>query len=291
MNNGDIALWGKTSKKASLQSHFYNKDGKKKDDEKKHGEKEKKIKALCPHKELVRMLSIVIKNDEYLAVSCKECRDINLQHLTIDTAYQAFGSCACGAMCYGKEGGIFAIDCIEHSPVIEIGCRNPFLPKQFVYGETVQTLMKSFSDLCYISSRDILVIPAHKKIRVRDPFSDDEEDEDSDEDEKKEGPAMIRAVQSRGGKVLWEVKKVGGVETCVRGVVYSHKYDVLLVADGSNQRILVLQPESGEHLKTIGLSSDVVSALQLFLHRDQLILEYGDHSKIKLSFYSVSLLH
>ena len=276
MNNGNVALWGKTGKKSPREFHIYNKDGR----------KVKTIKALCPHKN-VRMLSIVIENIENLAVSCSECEDINLQHLAIDTAYPAFSSDHCGSMCYGKEGKIFSINCLEEFPIIEIGCKK----KQFVYGETVETKMKSVYDLCYISTRDILVIPTHKKNSTPDEFSDEEPDEDSEEkekDKKKEAPAIIRAVQ---GKVLWEVKEVDGMETCAHGVIYSHKYDVLLVADGSNGRILVLQPESGEHLQTIDLSSHVGSAWQLFLHRDQFILVHlGRSKKLYLSHYTVSLM-
>ena len=159
-------------------------------------------------------------------------------------------------MCYGKEGKIFSINCIEEFPIVEIGCKK----KQFVYGETVETKMKSVFDLCYISTKDILVILTHKKNSTPDEFSDEDPGEHSEEkekDKKKEDPAMIRAVQVRNGKVVWEVKEVDGMETSGHGVIYSHKYDVLLVADGSNRRILVLQPESGEHLQTIDLSSHV----------------------------------
>ena len=279
MNNGDIAVFGKTSKKAPRQFYFYNKDA----------EKVRKMKALCQHKR-VGMLSVVIENIEYLAVSCSECGDINLQHLTIDTAYPAFSSDHCGPMYYGKEGEIFSTNCIKEFPVIEIGCKR----KQFVYEETVETKMKTVYDLCYISTKDILVIPTHKKNTTRDEFSSeedtDDESEEKEKDKKKEDPAMIRAVQSRNGKVLWEVKEVDGMKTCAHRVIYSHKFDVLLVADGSNRRILVLQPESGEHLQTIDLSSHVGSAWKLFLHRDQLILEHlGRSKKIQLSYYTVSL--
>ena len=297
MNNGDIALWGKTGKKDPREFHIYNKD--------RQRQEVKKIKALCPHKN-VRILSIVIENVENLAASCTECGDINLQHLTIDTAYPAFSSDLSGPMCYGKEGKIFSINCIEEFPIIEIGCKR----KQFVYGETYETKMKTVYDVCYISTRDILVIATHKKdtkdtkdLRViladkkdntLDDFSDEEPDEDSEKnekDKKKEAPAIIRAIQGRYGKVVWEVKEVDGVETRAHGVIYSHKYNVLLVADGSNRRILVLQPESGEHLQTIDLSSDVHSAWQLFMHRDQLILvHHGRSRKINLSYYTVSLI-
>ena len=171
MNNGDIAMWGKTAKKAPYEFHIYNKDAR----------KVKKMKALCQHKKNVHMLSIVIENQnvEYLAVSCSECGDINLQHLTIDTAYPAFGSEHCGSMCYGKEGQIFSTNSIEEFPVIEIGCKR----KQFVYGKTVETKMKTVCNLCYISTKDILVIPTHTNNTTRDEF-DDDSDDDSKEKKK-----------------------------------------------------------------------------------------------------------
>ena len=279
MNNGNIALWGKTGKKSPREFHIYNKDGR----------KVKNNKALCPHK-IVYMLAIVIENIEYLAVSCNECKDINLQHLTIDTAYPAFSSGRCGLMCYGKEGGIFSINFIKEFPIIDIVCRR----KQFGYGKNVEIKMRDVADLCYISSKDILVIPSNKKDETPDEFDDEDPDEDSEEedkDKKKEAPAIIRAVQCENGKVVWEVKEVDGMETDAHGVIYSHKYDVLLVADGGNRRILVLQPESGEHLQTIDLSSYVDVAWQVFLHRDQLILVHlGRSKKISLSHYNVSLI-
>ena len=281
MNNGDIALWGKTSKKAPREFHIYNKDA----------QKVKKIKRLCQHKN-VHMLSIVIENVEYLAVSCMECGDINLQHLTIDTAYPAFSSDNCSLMCNGKEGEIFLKRYTDEkkTSIIEIGCKR----KQFVYGKTFESKIKSVHDICYVSTKGILVMSRHKKGSKYDEFSDedtDKEPEEKEKDEKKEDPAFIQAIQYSSGKELWEVKEVDDLETCAHAVIYSHKYDVLLVADGSNRRILVLQPDSGEHLQTIDFRSQHVgTAWNLFLHRDQLILEHALPKRIQLSYYTVSLM-
>ena len=273
-------VWGRKSKKSQAEFHVYNRNG----------QKLKTVKALCAHKDRLNIQTVVVESTEYLAVACCRCTDINLYHLGKETAYPAFSSDYPGPMCHGREGTLFAVNSCKNDDkefdLTEIVCKR----MQFTYGQVFQTHLKKVPDVCYIPTRDILVLSTHKNPKYRDDLASDEDVSDDEEKKKEdEGPLVIRAVSCKNKKILWEVKEVDGVPCVAHGMLYLLKYDVLLVGDGSTGRLLVLRPESGECLQSFYIGSHAGAVWDPYRYRDQLIVTHTIGNKIRFSYYSVSI--
>ena len=64
-------------------------------------------------------------------------------------------------------------------------------------------------------------------------------------------------------------------QCCSHGILFSPQHQVLLVADGTNCRVLVLHPRDGSHLQTIQLGNalDDDGLADLCLHQNKLVCE------------------
>ena len=168
-------VWGRKSKKSQAEFHVYNQNG----------QKLKTVKALCAHKDRLNIQTVVVESTEYLAVACCRCRDINLYHLGKETAYPAFSSDYPGPICHGREGTLFAVNSCKNADkefdVTEIVCKR----MQFTYGQVFQTHLKKVPDVCYIPTRDILVLSTHKKPKYRDDLASDEDVSDDEREEER----------------------------------------------------------------------------------------------------------
>ena len=68
----------------------------------------------------------------------------------------------------------------------------------------------------------------------------------------------IMALSVSDNKTLWEVSGCVDGECCQpMGLLYSPKHKSLLVCDGWNHRILVLDLKNGSHIQTVSFNSDV----------------------------------
>ena len=77
------------------------------------------------------------------------------------------------------------------------------------------------------------------------------------------------------GDVLWEVKGiVDGVKCDPHGVIYlPAPRDILLVCDGGNTRLLVLDPSTGNHRQSISLPETMGEVQDLCYHNnDELVV-------------------
>ena len=203
--NGDVVVWGRKSKKSQAEFHVYSQDGR----------KIKTVKALCAHKDKLNIKTVVIESAEYVAVACCMCTDINLYHLGKETAFPAFSSDYPGPMCHGREGTLFAVNSCKNADkefdVTEIGCKR----MQFTHGQVFETHLKKVPDVCYIPTRDILVLSTHKNPKYRDDLASDEDVSDDEEKKKEdEGPLVIRAVSCKKKKKIVGGKRGGWCSMC-----------------------------------------------------------------------------
>ena len=89
----------------------------------------------------------------------------------------------------GEKGLWFAVNSCKNADkefdVTEIFCKR----MQFTYGQVFQTHLKKVPDVCYIPTRDILVLSTHKNPKYRDDLASDEDVSDDEEKKKEdEGP-------------------------------------------------------------------------------------------------------
>lgn len=263
MSNGDLVIWGKTTKDSDPEFFVFGPTG----------NKIKTIKAVCRH-EMIDLLPLILESTEYLAISCADCKDINLYHMRQGTAIHAFGTDRPGPICHGPDGSLFVVHCVDTSPAYKLDWRQT----QFRLGEKIETHVAKSDEtepddteqekktigmlaICHISNSDILVMSSPKSA------------------------ARMWAVSCTENKLLWEINGTKGGPHCT---VYSHKYHVLILADGVNGQLLIVHPESGKLLRTIDISWHVASAWFPYIYKDQLIIHHqGWNEQQQVTYYKV----
>ena len=252
MSNGDAVIYGKTSYDAPAEFHVYNTKGR----------KIKTFKTLCHHEGNTNLFSQIIQNINYLFLSCCYCNKIYQYNMNTTTVTEAFSDDKYrpGRMCHGPPGTICVVNRVNDNPVLVLNCTTT----SFRLERTVQTQMQRYHSICYVPSVDLLLITNCTL-------------------------GMVRAVSCSTDRVVWEVTgDVAGSPCDPHGAVYSPQHDVVFVCDGTNERILVLEPVSGECLQTVDLREHVDVAWDPYLRDDQLILRHkGTDGKPKLSYYKV----
>ncbi len=99
-------------------------------------------------------------------------------------------------------------------------------------------------------------------------------------------PGLVRAVSCDTDEKAWELSgKIQGLPCEPHGVVYSPNLHALLVADGNNTRVLVVNPDNGSIRQVVQLHADVGMVSELCLHNQQLIVRHSAGKKEKVSFY------
>ena len=248
MINGNMVIWGKTTEITRPKFHVYNTRGK----------KLKTIEPFCQHI-TVRILPLMIKNTEYLAMSCAECKDINLHRMDLGVTINAFSSCFPGPMCLGS---LYSVHCVKGFPVVKIDCKN--IP--FKMGKKIETDMEGILDICYIPTSDTLLISSKK---------------------------VIRAISCKSENTVWEfaISKVDE-NRHLQGLVYSHRHDVVLVCQTSSAGLLVLEPSNGKCILTIDLGEHVLGVpWEPDIYQGQLVILHGGvDSRPALSYFSVSII-
>ena len=160
-------------------------------------------------------------------------------------------------MFHGSSNTIYVVHVAKPCPALVLDTSTTM----FRLIKTIKIDMPGVYDVCYIPVIEMIVISCPS-------------------------PPVIRTV-SLTSQILWELTgSVDGAACEPHGLVYSQRHDALLVADGQNKRILVLQPESGRCLQTIDLSQH---AYDPYLYEDQLILHYGNKGKLNISYFTVSM--
>ena len=260
MSSGQVVVRGKTSEETPPAFHIFSLTST-------GWKKLREVKRLCDH-DNVYVLPITVNNIEQLAVSCHACRIIklyNLDTLQLTTAFHD-PKYYPGRMSHGENGKMHVVQQVCGSvPILELDCSEEMFsgPCKIVQSEiTVPYSMH------YIPSPHRLIV-----LSLNIP------------------PTTIQAVSAERGEKVWEVKgQVDGVECNPHGLLFSPQHQVLLVADGTNKRLLVLNPGNGSHLQTIQLGhvldDDVIT--ELCLHQNKLLVRHNAESKVRVSYFFVN---
>ena len=258
MSSGQVVVLGKTSEETPPAFHIFSliSSGWK---------KLREVKCQCDH-DGVKIIPITVNNKEQLAVSCFDCETVklyNLDTLQVTTAFHD-PKYYPGRMCHGENGMLYVVHSAKAGVrVLELDCsRETFSGPSKI----MQSGMKMYNSMHYIPS-------PHRLIVLSDHH-----------------PGLIRAVSAETGEKVWQVKgEVDGVECEPNDMQFSPQYQVLLVADGNNSRLLVLHPGDGSHLQTIQLGDvlDNYAIVELCLHHNKLVMHHIAGGKQKVSFFSV----
>ena len=256
-STGDVILYGKTSDNDSPKLHVYNSSAT-------SWQKECEISALCKHKDTAKILPVTIKGQEYFAISCWDCKKIRLYNMKTKQITIAFHdpSYYPGWMCQGDMGHIYIVSFVTGSlPILQLDCSHP----QFSLIKTIQSGMNMFYAICYI--------PTHRLIAV----SDNKESN------------KVRAVSCDTESTVWQLMgRVDGVECNPLGMMYSPQHDTLLIADGNNCRVLVLNSHDGSVRQVIGLRKDMGDIWEISSHMDQILIHHlKKNRKLKISYFSI----
>ena len=230
----------------------------------------KKIPDVCGHTDL-RILPLEISDDSYVAISCWECKTVTLMNIVTGKTTTAFSysrfnvfstKCCPSNMCLGSIGILYAFSKQDPNPVMEIDCSTITFAGPM---KTLQTGLRGCSGMCFVPNpiKAVVVSNAPEKI--------------------------IRAISVERDEILWEVKgEVDGVICLPKGMLFYGQRRVIVVCDGSTERIIVLDPIHGSHLQTIPLPK-MGTILDLGMLEDRLIvLHQGYDQKYKISDFKLS---
>ena len=100
-------------------------------------------------------------------------------------------------------------------------------------------------------------------------------------------PGEIYAFSVEENVALWNITgEIENIEIDPRGVLFCPQSNSILVCDGENSRVLVLNPRDGSHLQTISLS-DMGEICEMGLYGDQIILLHRRNHQYKISYFSL----
>ena len=71
-------------------------------------------------------------------------------------------------------------------------------------------------------------------------------------------------------------------------LLFSPRHQILLVADGSNCRVLVLHARDGSHLQTIQLDKVMGYICELCLYQNKLVVDHSNGQTEKVSYFSIN---
>ena len=232
-----------------------------------HGDnlkEEEVIKPLCEHNSPCKIQIINTVSGEQLAILCSHCDDIKLLDLKTHKVTIAFKIDVPGIVCTGDQNRLYVI---SKKPkdwyqigIAELDCSEiPFKRLGFYPLKGID-----YKRLCYTPS-PYKVLIAGDKYRT-----------DAISCEKNETVWTLENHQDYPKKRLEP-----------QGVAFSVRYSALFLCDGSNKRILVLDPKDGSHLQTLDLP-DMGFIYDLCPHDGKFIMLHCQHPAYYLSYLSVN---
>ena len=225
---------------------------------------------------------------ELVAVSCPQCQQIKLLKLKTKEFTDAFKAEWVWRMCHGGENRIFVQG--KKNEVLELIlepsnltftkintihsgiqsrysglCYVPF-PPGLQRGNTIHSgIQIRYSGLCYVPSPPGFLVVADNSDKPK-----------------------VRAVDSTKGTpfIVWTFsEEVNGKKICPESVVYSPTKDVIIVGDGVNSRLLVLDRNEGTHVQTIELPD--MNVVDMYLRGDELVLLHSSGDVYNISYFSI----
>ncbi len=204
----------------------------------------------CQH-EPIDILDVIVEGKELLAVACEHCRDITLMNLETGETHVAYCSEKKPyTICHGEPGKIW-VCCRGESSLRELNCSS----KAFTETGNNITTTHHYYFMCYL--------PAPHRALVLSC-----------------GQSM-EAVSADTGQQLWKLDgEVDGRKSSPWGVTFHAEHQLLLMAIGHN-RILVLDPWSGQILQSLLLPDDPRTFT--WLGNQLLLLQWNQIAQIQLN--------
>ena len=259
LSTGEVLVWGIESEESAPAFHVFS-------SESEGFKKIKEIKRLCNH-DMIHAISTNVNRQEQLLVSCEDCRSITLYDLKTFETDTVFSNPELynDVICHGERGEIY----VGHEVKGDIQAFQLVWSGDQFSGpkRVIHSGMEQYFSMYYIPSPHKLLV-----------FSDNSP------------PGVVQAVSVETGEKMWKARwDFAGMISCPHGMVYSPKHQALLVADGPNRRILVLNPKDGSQLQIIPFREGISVLVHMHLHKDNLIVLYLDpQNKDKVSYFAIS---
>ncbi len=230
----------------------------------------REVPASCQHDCLYGpcLLGLNIAGKDLVAVSCRECEDIQLVDPCKGRVGVAFKSSEYrpSRMCEGGPGRLWVSALMQ--PLIELDCTtSSFLPT----GRIVHPGLNQCYGMCYLPAPYKSLILSNCRQNVVICVSTE-----SHQDDKAE--------------MQWEVGgELEGRGLVPMGVTFCPDQDVVAVADYGNKRIVVLDPGTGELLKTVPLCPGVGRPSQIYFREDHVVLKSHSAGQHRVKITQTSL--
>ncbi len=196
------------------------------------------------------ILGVVVEGQEFLAMTPIGSRDVKL--LSVE-AQRAQLACTTGAdpwvLCHGESGRMW-VWCNDNT-ARELYCETKTFTET---GKTVKT-----TDFCH----NMYYLPTPHRALV---FCHND---------------WMEAICCERGQQLWKLDTVDGKEIAPKGTLLHPELQLLVAAEFLNDRILVLDPETGSLLQT--LPSPRPSPQHLFWSQHQLLLLHHHDDRVFIS--------
>ena len=233
------------------------------------------VRPPCPHP--LHLLSLEVEDSEVLATSCAKCDGIKLINLGKEARVgqrrraatrgtgqrvvqydikKVFKGKKFHHLCPGEKGALYAESDVEQ--VVEIKITG----KRFTEVASISTPKRGwFWGMCYIPTPYHLIVLSEAN--------------------------EIRAISCISKETLWKTwGEIDRKEINPRGLLFLPNHNALLAGDGSNSRVLVLDPGNGSHRQTIPLPG-MEKVCGLCVIDNKVVLMHGGTHDWNMSVYSV----
>ena len=216
----------------------------------------REIKSSCNHSSSdnpAYISSLMIGGKELVAVSCYDCKNIKVVDLQTGEWNTAFEGWETVNMCVGDNGRIFVQS--RDYPILYLDSSDP------VFKGPLKTILTDIWCLrmCYIPNPvNALVLSDFNSSKMVAKSVEKDEMIWEFREDKADSSGMK---DNRASNVIWDHA----------GLLFHPMYNILLVADGINKRILIVNPTNGLLIQAINLP-DMGEIWALDLHNDVLIM-------------------
>ena len=250
----------------------------------------KEISSSCAHNNIAFLSSLIIHRREKLVVSCSGCDDLKWLNLQTGRWRKAFRGCQPFNMYSGGSDTIFVQSRLGRS-ILQLN------GSTYVFQGPIRTLYTDMQVMgtCYIPSPvDALVISdwysskmvalsvknnkviwefQEKKVEIN--MENEYQGEQTRENNEQQGNGNDKVNASK--TVVWD--RVG--------LLFHPNHNVLIVADGDNERVLIINPGDGSLIQTPDLP-DMGAVFALELYKDEIVMLHFDGFKLKISYLNLS---
>ena len=227
-----------------------------------------KMSGLCDH--WPSFLCLHIEGCEYLAHSCTKCGQIKLIDFKKRATITAFNEENVRDMVEGGANRLYVL-ISKAGHVLEVDCSRT----EFVKLRVIEYRLKRTPHMCYVPSPNRLLLVSGVPIEPTSGLP----------------KHVIQATSCDTGIVAWRLEgKINDKNMTTHSMLFLPSYDVILVSDGRQSGVLVLNPNTGEHIETIQVPDHDYEIWYLHLHAGQVIMKHGNVAKegdLKISCFFV----